>query len=176
MHCLRPTGLWPKDRLTRTIRLNRVSLFPILNVQMVSPVPCDLHYATSFDVEHSPSNVIENDETTFWMTSGLFPQEIVLQFRKPAQILRVTTITGKVKSLVIYAAADSELNDWAEIGTKNLAAQPAKQQETHQLNYQRTSYGLKLVITKAWGPFVAVYLIRVEGPTLREQDAEQASA
>jgi heat shock protein beta-11 len=137
---------------------------------MVSPVPADLLYSTAFDTDHPPTNVTDNDETTFWMTTGLFPHEVVLQFRKPAQITRITTVTGKAKSMLVYAALDKELTDWNEIDATNLPGQPIKQQETHQLNYQRPSYGIKLVISKGWGPFVAIYAIRVEGPTFREQD------
>lgn len=130
----------------------------------------DLFYATSLDSDHPPTNIIDNDETTFWMTTGLYPQEVVLQFKKPAQITRITTITGKVKGMVVYAALDKELTEWNEIDSTNLPAQPIKQQETHQLNYQRTTYGIKLVITKGWGTFSAVYLVRVEGPSVREED------
>ena len=137
---------------------------------MVSTVPMDMFYATSLDSEHPPTNIVDNDETTFWMTTGLFPQEVVLQFKNPAQITRITTITGKVKNMIAYAATNKDLTDWAEIDSTNLPGQPIKQQETHQLNYQKTSYGVKLLITKAWGPFAAVYLVRVEGPSVREED------
>jgi heat shock protein beta-11 len=137
---------------------------------MVTAVPSDLLYSTSFDIESPPTNVSDNDETTFWMTTGLFPHEIVLQFRKPAQIIRITTITGKVKNMLIYAALDKDLTDWSEIDAIHLPEQPVKQQETHHLNYQRPSYAIKLVVSQGWGPFVAIYLIRVEGPTVRDQD------
>jgi heat shock protein beta-11 len=139
---------------------------------MVSTIPVDLWYATSLDLEHPGSNAIDGDEGTFWMTTGLFPQEIVLQFKRPAQITRVTTITGKVKSMIVYAATDKGLTEWNEIDSTNLPAQPIKQQETHQLNYQRVTYGVKLVISKSWGAFAALYALRIEGPTVREDDAE----
>ena len=142
---------------------------------MVSTVPMDLFYATALDSEHPPTNIVDNDETTFWMTTGLFPQEVVLQFKNPAQITRITTITGKVKNMIAYAATNKDLTDWAEIDSTNLPGQPIKQQETHQLNYQKTSYGVKLVVTKAWGPFAAVYLVRVEGPSVREEDIATTS-
>ena len=133
---------------------------------MVSVVPLDVWYSTSLDSEHPPTNIVDNDETTFWMTTGLYPQEVVLQFKNPAQITRLTTITGKVKSMVVYAALDSEMTDWAEIDSTTLPGQPIKQGETRQLNYQKTCYGIKIVITKGWGQFSAIYLVRVEGPTV----------
>lgn len=135
---------------------------------MVSVVPMSIHYTTSFDTDHSPQCIVDGDETTFWTTTGLYPQEAVVAFKKPCQIIRITTITGKAKNIVIYTATDKDLTDWIEIDSFQLPAQPIKQQETHQLNLQSTSYGLKLVITQGWGPFCSVYLLRVEGPTVSE--------
>ena len=136
---------------------------------MVSTVPMSVFYSTSFDVDHPPSNVVDNDETTFWMTTGLFPQEIVLHFKNPAQITRITTIMGNVRSLIVYAALDKELTDWNEIDQTTLPRNPIKQMETHQLNYQHTVYAIKLLITKGWDQFTAVYQVRVDGPTVREE-------
>lgn len=141
---------------------------------MVSTVPMELFYATALDSEHPPTNIVDNDETTFWMTTGLFPQEAVLQFKHPAQITRITTVTGKVKNMIVYAANDSALTDWVEIDVTNLPGQPIKQCETHQLNSQRTSYGIKIVITKGWGQFAAIYLVKVEGPAVKPEETAPA--
>jgi heat shock protein beta-11 len=137
---------------------------------MVSVVPLSVFYATSHDTEHPPTNASDGDETTFWMTTGMFPQEIVFQFDRPAQITRIATVTGKVKSMLVYAAVDPTLSEWAQIDSTNLPGQPIKQQETHQLNYQQTSYGVKIVINKSWGQFAAIYLARVEGPFIAVPD------
>jgi heat shock protein beta-11 len=141
---------------------------------MVATVPMELCCATSFDCDHPPTNTLESNNT-FWVTTGLFPQEIVDQFKKPAQITRITTTTGKVRSMIVYAALDKAFTDWDEIDGINLPAQPISQHETHQLNYQRTSWGIKIVITTGWGPFVALYHVCVEGPTVNA-DEEAAPA
>lgn len=142
---------------------------------MVSTVPLEVFYSTSSDQEHPPTNIIDNDETTFWMTTGLFPQEVVLQFKKPAQIVRITTITGKVRDITVYAAQDKGMSDWAEIDSTRLPAQPIKQQETHQLNCQRTTYGVKICITKGWGQFSALYMVKIEGPLVKEEEPKESS-
>ena len=143
---------------------------------MASTVPLELSYATSLDSEHPPTNIVDNDDTTFWITTGLFPQEAVLQFKNPAQITRITTVTGKVKNMVVYASSDSALTEWAEIDVTNLPGQPIKQTETHQLNAQKPAYGIKIVITKGWGQFAAIYMVKVEGPTVKVDDAGAAAA
>lgn len=136
---------------------------------MNSVIPTNLLYATSLDTDHPPTNAIDSDETTFWTTTGLFPQELALKFQTPAQIIRITTITGKVRGISIYAATDKELTEWVEIDTFNLPAQPLKQQETHQLSLRTVTYGVKAVINQAWGPFTAVYLIKIEGTPVHEE-------
>jgi hypothetical protein len=99
------------------------------------------------------------------MTTGLFPHEIVLQCLRPAQITRITTITGKVRNMLVSAAMDKDLTDWNEID----ATTSLPELQTHQLNDQRPSYAIKLVISQGWGSFAALYLIRVEEPTFRGQ-------
>jgi heat shock protein beta-11 len=136
---------------------------------MASVIPMTVAYATAFDHNHPPTNVLDPSDT-FWATTGLYPHEIVLRFKNPAQIARITTTTGKVRSMAVYAAPNSEFTDWVEIDATNLAAQPLSQQEIHQLNYAHTSYGVKIVVTKGWGPFAAIYLVRVEGPTVHVEE------
>jgi heat shock protein beta-11 len=134
---------------------------------MNTVIPLSLVYATSLDSAHPPSNAIDPDEASFWITTGLFPQEIAFNFPDATQIIKITTVTGKVRGISIFAAGDAELTNWIEIDTFNLPAQPIKQQETHQLSLKSATYGLKVVINQAWGPFAAIYLIKVEGSVLK---------
>ena len=39
--------------------------------------------ATSFDERFDPKNVLEARNKSFWMTTGLYPQEILLQLEQP---------------------------------------------------------------------------------------------
>ncbi|EAY19176.1 LOC51668 protein, putative [Trichomonas vaginalis G3] len=135
---------------------------------MATTIPLDLLYATSSDEFYPPTNALDPDETTFWTTTGLYPQELVVKFKNPAQIVRVTTITGKVRSVTLFAATDVECTQWVEIDSFNLPAQPIKQQETHQLSLKNATYGVKLVINQGWGPFTALYLLKIEGVTVHE--------
>ena len=36
--------------------------------------------ATCSDERHPPHNALDEDERSFWVTTGLFPQEIVVKF------------------------------------------------------------------------------------------------
>ena len=46
--------------------------------------------ATSFDERFDPKNVLDsNDMQTFWLTTGLYPQEILIQLKAPKVISEV---------------------------------------------------------------------------------------
>ena len=56
--------------------------------------------ATSFDERFDPKNVLDNRNiNTFWITTGLYPQELLLQFDQPKLIseVRFQTSGGKYK-------------------------------------------------------------------------------
>lgn len=42
--------------------------------------------ASSFDLKHPPTSVIDGEYNTFWLTTGSFPQEIVIQLGEPSVI------------------------------------------------------------------------------------------
>lgn len=137
---------------------------------MVSTVPMSVLYSTSYDMTHPPSNICDNDEATFWMTTGLYPQEVAFKFSKPIQITRITIVCGKAKNVVMYSATNPELTEWVQVDSYKFESKPVKQQDTHKLNMQSASYGLKVEILQGWDAFSAIYLIRVDGPTVRFEE------
>lgn len=47
---------------------------------------CYVSMATSNDEDYPASNVIDGNEQTFWMTTGLFPQTLILTFPNNSEI------------------------------------------------------------------------------------------
>ena len=135
---------------------------------MAKLIPLKVLYSTSLDVEHPPNHSIDQDDGTFWMTTGLFPQEIAFSFAEPCQIMRITAITGKVKNMTVFAASDENCQEWVQIDEFSFQSMPLKQIDTHQINMHSTSYGIKFSINQGWGPFSALYSISIEGPVVRE--------
>ena len=52
--------------------------------------------ATSFDERFPPENILDGAESfgaeaigTFWMTTGMFPQELVIALDKPVQVSQI---------------------------------------------------------------------------------------
>ena len=95
------------------------------------------------------------------MTTGLFPQEIVVKLGKTSQVTKVRTLTANVRKFSLEYCDDDEPIGFkpafeVELGDKG----PARlQTEVHQVNC-RAKF-LKFVIGSGWGDFASVHRISV---------------
>ncbi|TKS78907.1 Intraflagellar transport protein 25 -like protein Heat shock protein beta-11 [Collichthys lucidus] len=46
--------------------------------------------ASSGDENHPPENITDGNTNTFWMTTGMFPQEFIIRFAESTEISAVT--------------------------------------------------------------------------------------
>ena len=65
---------------------------------------CFISMATSNDINHPASNVIDGENATFWMTTGLFPQVFILTFPSGVEIdtVRMSCFGGIYIYLYLY--------------------------------------------------------------------------
>jgi hypothetical protein len=56
--------------------------------------------ATSVDERFPPENMLDGKDSTFWMTTGMFPQEFVVALRTGVHVSKITTLSlnGMVRS------------------------------------------------------------------------------
>ena len=50
--------------------------------------------ATCGDERHPPENIIEPKDSSFWVTTGLYPQEFVIKLGSTSQVNKVRTLTS----------------------------------------------------------------------------------
>ncbi|XP_024131060.1 intraflagellar transport protein 25 homolog isoform X2 [Oryzias melastigma] len=46
--------------------------------------------ASSSDESHPPENIVDGNMSTFWMSTGMFPQEFIIRFNEPTTVSAVT--------------------------------------------------------------------------------------
>jgi heat shock protein beta-11 len=57
--------------------------------------------ATSFDDRFNPANVLDQNPKSFWITTGLYPQELTFTFKQPKVVNEVkVTMTGARKVVI----------------------------------------------------------------------------
>lgn len=63
------------------------------------------------------SGFVFSNPKTFWMTTGMYPQEIVISLKNQVQILRARTVTYNVKRLQLWKSNDTRLGGATTGGT-----------------------------------------------------------
>ncbi|XP_055498217.1 intraflagellar transport protein 25 homolog isoform X2 [Leucoraja erinacea] len=58
----------------------------------------ELVLATSGDEKHPPENIVDGNTETFWITTGMFPQEFILRFPELIKIscVKIHCYNGKM--------------------------------------------------------------------------------
>ena len=57
--------------------------------------------ATSVDVRHPPACIVDGNASTFWSSTGLFPQEFVLRLPAKASLAKLRIRCANVKHIVV---------------------------------------------------------------------------
>ena len=50
--------------------------------------------STCADERYPPENIIEPKDGSFWVTTGLYPQEFMISLAQVSQVNKVRTLTG----------------------------------------------------------------------------------
>ncbi|XP_023199636.1 intraflagellar transport protein 25 homolog [Xiphophorus maculatus] len=118
--------------------------------------------ASSSDENHPPENITDGNNKTFWMSTGMFPQEFIIRFPETTNISTVTMDSYNIKHLKI------------ERNTSPNAAnfEPVTQEEIEQTegHLQLNSISLKgcrathlrFIVTEGYDHFVSVHRISVK--------------
>ena len=71
--------------------------------------------ATCNDPRHPPSNILNGDNSQFWSTTGLYPQEFILALDDASEVSRLKTFTTNVRHLVVERCEGSNPISWEKM-------------------------------------------------------------
>merc|ERR1711998_186610 len=86
--------------------------------------------ASSYDERFPPSNMIDGDPSSFWASTGLYPQEFVVELDKAYDISSVKLIACNVKSVSLEKCDTDDPSQFAalagpvKVGTDSNAMRP----------------------------------------------------
>ncbi|OUM66106.1 hypothetical protein PIROE2DRAFT_6719 [Piromyces sp. E2] len=127
--------------------------------------------ATSLDSRHGMENIVDGRINTFWISTGLFPQEIVIALSSSVLLKTVTLTTMKV-SHVILESSNTNIKEF----------QPLNSQEIQDGTIQTTSFSippdtkakyLKFIFKKGYADFITVHKLNVTGDPIQEPIKER---
>eukprot|EP00164_Ancoracysta_twista_P018772 GFYU01032661.1.p2 GENE.GFYU01032661.1~~GFYU01032661.1.p2 ORF type:complete len:157 (+),score=36.52 GFYU01032661.1:36-506(+) len=155
----------------------------------MSAVALDAILATCGDERHPPSAALDGRANTYFITTGLFPQELVFAVKAgSANVSKLSFITFGIQKLRVEKSFEStpskfvplldcEMDPPANYSTTTSGpvspgrGEVTRQVEQFQLN--KTTAGanvrfLKVVIESGYGDFAAMYDVSVEGDEVEE--------
>jgi heat shock protein beta-11 len=120
--------------------------------------------ATSWDSSHPPDNVLDGDERTFWATTGMFPQEIVVTLGAVSDVSQVRIVSVGLRRISIHSCATEQPGSYETVvPEKEIADQGAgRQSDTVKTNMRGVRH-VKIIIHAGWGHFAAISSIALEG-------------
>mmetsp|Transcript_36747 Transcript_36747/g.95147 ORF Transcript_36747/g.95147 Transcript_36747/m.95147 type:complete len:129 (+) Transcript_36747:455-841(+) len=103
-------------------------------------------------------------ENTFWLTTGLFPQEFIIAMPQTVKLSVVKTYTVNVKKLEFECCDGAQPVNFERVFEHvSTSDQGGKiQREVHKMTARQCKF-LRFTITAAFDNFAAVHMIKVEG-------------
>lgn len=128
----------------------------------------DVVLSTCFDERFPASNVLDGLESTFYLTTGLFPQEILMNFSgDEVSVNRIQLVCHGVKAIKIERCTEHVPSAFEPVVDCELASPPSGlQREQFQVNKATVGNGvrfLKIIIASGYEQFAAIHSIVVEG-------------
>eukprot|EP00919_Chromeraceae_sp_WS-2016_P011628 GHVR01027161.1.p1 GENE.GHVR01027161.1~~GHVR01027161.1.p1 ORF type:complete len:149 (+),score=17.10 GHVR01027161.1:50-448(+) len=120
---------------------------------------------TSMDNRHPPENILNDDERSFWMSTGLYPQELIIEIADTTlNIQCVKFMSTHLKSVSIEYTQESTPTNFLS------ASQPAEfinrngrpQNETINFTKPDTAKFVKFIISRGWSSFASIHKIFFE--------------
>ena len=108
--------------------------------------------ATSYDVHHPPENVLEPG-SQFWTTTGMYPQELVLDRKNTDAISMIRVTSCNARKVQFEQAGEDQV--FQKLADRELECLEGKVQVT-TLNMKLSCRYLKLIISAGGGDFASV--------------------
>ncbi|TPX69575.1 hypothetical protein SpCBS45565_g02296 [Spizellomyces sp. 'palustris'] len=121
--------------------------------------------ATSWHPVHKAENTIDGNNKTFWVTTGLFPHELILTLTQVVAVRKIIITSMKVARWTVESSV-AEKPQKFEMFTEQDVEDADQAIQTVTLlpsNPETSARHLRLIITKGHAPFTSVHKIVVYG-------------
>ncbi|KAI4871414.1 hypothetical protein NFI96_013041 [Prochilodus magdalenae] len=118
--------------------------------------------ATSSDENHPPENIIDGKTETFWLSTGMFPQEFIIRFPDNMKVSLISIQSFNVKHLRIEKNAIEEAEKFQVIAEKEFE-QTENSLQTNDISLDgSTATHLRFLIISGYDHFVSVHKVGVQ--------------
>ena len=118
---------------------------------------------TSVDPSFPAENVLTTNPREFWISTGLFPQELLFHLSPPLLPRSIRIISTNVRQIAVEGCESTHPGNFTKIGETELGSNSGDlQRESVEVNAQRPVNFVKVVVLSGWDEFVSVHSIKIE--------------
>eukprot|EP00933_Yihiella_yeosuensis_P027579 TRINITY_DN21485_c0_g3_i1.p1 TRINITY_DN21485_c0_g3~~TRINITY_DN21485_c0_g3_i1.p1 ORF type:complete len:135 (-),score=35.19 TRINITY_DN21485_c0_g3_i1:92-496(-) len=118
---------------------------------------------SSLDEGHPADNIIDGSDASYWISTGLYPQEILLQLAQPAPVSSVKIQTTNVKSVRIESCAEDKPVNFTTLAEGDLDESHGRlQQKELPCHAGEPAAYVKVMILSGWHDFCSVHRVIVQ--------------
>ncbi|KAM9393539.1 intraflagellar transport protein 25 homolog [Pholidichthys leucotaenia] len=118
--------------------------------------------ATSSDENHPPENIMDGNTKTFWISTGMFPQEFIIRFAEPTKIESVTVDSYNVKHLKIEKNTSQNASQFEPVTEKDFERTEGHLQSNAISLHGQSATHLQFIITSGYDHFVSIHRVSVK--------------
>ncbi|KAG5841096.1 intraflagellar transport protein 25 homolog [Anguilla rostrata] len=119
--------------------------------------------SASSDENYPPENIIDGNTESFWISTGMFPQEFIFRFTDTVKMSLINIHSYNVKNLRIEKSTSSDATDFEVIAQKEFEHTEGHLQENDFSLSGTTATHLRFIITSGYDHFVSVHRVAIEG-------------
>ena len=110
---------------------------------------------TASDDNYPGENIVDGKESTFWMTTGLYPHEFIISLEERQQISKVKLWSSHVRKLTVEKCESSSCDRFEKVFEVELQDKPNRlQTESQQCNFKAKF--VKFIIGSGWDDFCSI--------------------
>jgi len=119
---------------------------------------------SSLDEEHPADNAIDGNDRTYWISTGLYPQEILVQLCHPSWVSSLCIASTQVKQLRIEGCNEDQPVNFHPLADGELAESSGRLQvkELACPQQDRPIRFIRMMILSGWHDFCTVHRLQVK--------------
>eukprot|EP00746_Dinoflagellata_sp_MGD_P161262 gnl/MRDRNA2_/MRDRNA2_88342_c0_seq1.p2 gnl/MRDRNA2_/MRDRNA2_88342_c0~~gnl/MRDRNA2_/MRDRNA2_88342_c0_seq1.p2 ORF type:complete len:137 (-),score=30.78 gnl/MRDRNA2_/MRDRNA2_88342_c0_seq1:231-641(-) len=115
---------------------------------------------SSLDERHLGENIIDGSDNTYWISTGLYPQEVLVELGQPINASQIKILTTNVKNFRVEGCSEDTPVNFKTLAESELESKGNRlQSKDIQIKADEKLHFIKVMILSGWHDFCSVHKI-----------------
>jgi heat shock protein beta-11 len=118
----------------------------------------EIIFSSSYDDRNPPSNIFTSNKKEFFSSTGMFPQEITIQFKTVKNINKINIISYGIKKIKIEICENDAVVNFKKVSEQNdISNSNSLQNISLNLNAGNQIKVLKIIVLEGYEDFFTIH-------------------